>query len=78
MQTKNMAYWHAKNKNTVNKLSPAKQGQLAMIDKGLNTVQSIKGSVDELTGKAHLNRAMNQPITPQASGGLSKKEEQGQ
>ena len=76
METKNMAYWYAKNKSTVNNLSPAKY--LQMIDKGLNTVQSIKGSVSELTGGAHLSRAMNQPITTTASGGLSKKEEKGQ
>lgn len=71
---KNMKYW--KTKHT----SPNKSGLLGMIggvDKAAKGVHSIKGTMGELTGSAHMNRAMNQPITTKASGGLTKKEEQG-
>ena len=62
-------------KRTQKKRSPNKI--VGMIDKLGKGVHSIKGTADELTGKAHMNRAMNQPITTKASGGLTKKEEQG-
>ena len=47
------------------------------VDKAAKGVHSIKGTVEELTGKAHMNRAMNQPISTKSSGGLTKKEEEG-
>ena len=60
-----------------NQASPAKQKAAGKIDKGLKQLHSIKGTIDELTGTAHMKRAMNQPITTTASGGLTKKEEMG-
>ena len=60
--------------------SPNKAGILGAvggIDQALKGVHSIKGTADEITGKAHVKRAMNQPISKEASGGLTKKEEEG-